>query len=223
LSDGAIWPWVTLFLLGTYHGINPGMGWLFAVALGMQERSRRAVWWSLLPITLGHALAIGVVILLAALVGRLVPLGAIRYPVAGLLVTLGIYRLYRQSHPRGGGMRVGMAGLTLWSFLMASAHGAGFMVLPVVMELPGEQGPTGDVPAHAMALEGHGALPAGVGATLIHTLGYLLMTALAAALVYEKLGVAMLRKAWVNLDLIWAIALIITGVLTLFVGRGGHG
>ncbi len=235
MSEGSVWPWLTLFLLGAYHGINPGMGWLFAVALGLQDNSRVAVWRSLLPITLGHALAIGVVIALAAAVGLVIPVGSIRYPVAAILIALGVVRLFRHRHPKGGGMRVGMAGLTLWSFLMASAHGAGFMVLPVVMGIPGTPvevsaataAPVGGEHAahnqgHFLALGGHEALPMGLSATLIHTLGYLLVTALAAVLVYEKLGVAILRKAWVNLDLIWAGALIITGVITLFIGEPSH-
>lgn len=235
MSEGSIWPWLTLFLLGAYHGINPGMGWLFAVALGMQDKSRAAVWRSLLPLTLGHALAIGAVIALAAAVGLVIPVGFIRYPVAAILITLGVYRLFRHRHPKGGGMRVGMADLTLWSFLMASAHGAGFMVLPVVMGIPGTPAEVstsaavsgggehaGHSQGHFLALEGHEALPMGLNATLIHTLGYLLVTALAAALVYEKLGVAFLRKAWVNLDLIWAVALILTGVITIFIGVPSH-
>ncbi len=235
MSESSVWPWLTLFLLGAYHGINPGMGWLFAVALGLQDKSRIAVWRSLLPITLGHALAIGAVIALVAAVGLVIPVGSMRYPVAAILITLGFYRLFRHRHPKGGGMRVSMADLTLWSFLMASAHGAGFMVLPVVMGIPGtpaEVSTSAAVPGggehaehsqgHFPALVGHEALPVGLSATLIHTLGYLLVTALTAALVYEKLGVAFLRKAWVNLDLIWAVALILTGVITIFIGVPSH-
>lgn len=62
MSDTEIWPWVTLFLLGAYHGINPGMGWLFAVALGLQERTRAAVLRALPPIALGHLVSIGAVL-----------------------------------------------------------------------------------------------------------------------------------------------------------------
>ena len=131
LMEGTLWSWVTLFLLGAFHGINPGMGWLFAVALGMQEGSRRAVWRALLPLGIGHALAIAAVILLAVLLGVMVPLPALRVPVALTLMGTGVYRLARHCQPRLGGMRVGMVGLTAWSFLMASAHGAGLMVLPV--------------------------------------------------------------------------------------------
>jgi hypothetical protein len=196
--------WATLFLLGAYHGINPGMGWLFAVALGMQEHSTRAVLRSLVPITLGHALAIGVVVLLADLIQVVLPLNYVKIVVAALLVALGIYRIVRSRHFSWGGMQVGFLELTAWSFLMASAHGAGLMVLPVVLQM---------APAHHM----HGAGMTGVGATLVHTLGYLTVTAAVAIVVYQKVGLAILRKAWFNLDLVWAVALIATGCVALFV------
>src|SRR5690349_6022718 len=130
----AIWP--TLFLLATYHGINPVMGWLFAVARGMQEHRARAVVWSLPPMALGHALSIGVVVLIAGLAQVALPLTYIRIGVAGALMGLGVYKLIRSRHFRWGGMQVGFRDLTIWSFLMASAHGAGLMVLPVFLAGP---------------------------------------------------------------------------------------
>ena len=108
--------WATLFLLGAYHGINPGMGWLFAVALGMQEHSSRAVLRSLVPITLGHALAIGVVVLIGGLIQIVLPLNYVKIVVAGLLVSLGIYRVFRSRHFAWGGMRVGFLELTAGRF-----------------------------------------------------------------------------------------------------------
>jgi len=210
--EGTLWSWVTLFLLGAFHGINPGMGWLFAVALGMQEGSRRAVWRALLPLGLGHALAIAAVILLAVLVGVMVPLPALQVPVALTLMGTGVYRMVRHCHPRWGGMRVGMAGLTAWSFLMASAHGAGLMVLPVFLDMTTK---THAASCHA-AMVGTVAGPVeGLLATLVHGAGYLVVTALAAWTVFEKFGLGLLRKAWFNLDFLWAIALVLTGVLTL--------
>jgi hypothetical protein len=128
--------WATLFLLGAWHGINPGMGWLFAVARGMQEHRTRAVAWSLPPIALGHALAIGVVVLIAQLAQVAIPMPYVRIGVAVILVGLGLYKLVRSRHFRWGGMQVGFRDLTIWSFLMASAHGAGLMVLPVVLAGP---------------------------------------------------------------------------------------
>ena len=195
-----------LFLLGAYHGVNPGMGWLFAVARGMQEHRARAVAWSLPPIALGHALSIGVVVLLAGLAQVVLPLTYIRIGVAVALLGLGLYKLIRSRHFHWGGMQVGFRELTIWSFLMASAHGAGLMVLPVVLAGPHAQ--------HHAAIQGAAH---GVWATLIHTLGYLTVTAAVALLVYQKFGLALLRRAWFNLDLIWAIALVATGCVALFV------
>jgi hypothetical protein len=203
MSEGlAVWP--TLFLLGAYHGINPGMGWLFAVARGMQEHRARAVAWSLPAIALGHALSIGVVVLIAGLAQVALPLMYIRIGVAVALVGLGVYKLIRTRHFRWGGMRVGFRQLTIWSFLMASAHGAGLMMLPIVL--------TGSHAHHHAVSQGAAS---GVWATLIHTLGYFIVTAAVALLVYQKFGLAMLRRSWFNLDLIWAIALVVTGFFAL--------
>jgi hypothetical protein len=199
--------WSTLFLLGAYHGINPGMGWLFAVARGMQEHRTRAVAWSLPPIALGHALSIGVVVLVAELAQVVLPMMYIRTGVAVTLVGLGVYKLIRSRHFRWGGMQVGFRDLTIWSFLMASAHGAGLMVLPVVLAGPHAQ--------HHMASMPNASN--GVWATLIHTLGYFAVTATAALLVYRKFGLAMLRHSWFNLDRVWAIALVVTGLLAFLV------
>ena len=198
--------WSTLFLLGAYHGVNPGMGWLFAVARGMQEHRTRAVAWSLPPIAIGHALSVGVMILTVRLAQAAMPLKYIRIGVAVALVSLGVYKLIRSRHFRWGGMQVGFRELTIWSFLMASAHGAGLMVLPVVLVGPHAH--------HHAASQGAAS---GVWATLIHTLGYFSVTTLVALLVYQKLGLAMLRRSWFNLDLIWAIALVVTGSVALLV------
>jgi hypothetical protein len=125
--------WHAMVFLGAYHGINPGMGWLFAVALGMQQTSARGVWRALPPIALGHAMAVTVVLVIVGLARVVVPLDALRVLVASTLIALGLYRMWRHRHPRFGGMQVGFRDLTVWSFLMASAHGAGFMVVPFVM------------------------------------------------------------------------------------------
>jgi hypothetical protein len=207
VNGAGTWGWQALFLLGAYHGINPGMGWLFAVALGMQERRRAAVAWSLVPLTLGHALAIGAAVAVAGLLGMIVSLERLKFIVAATLFALGGYRFFRHRHPKGGGMRVGFGDLTLWSFLMASAHGAGLMVLPILFGLSAGN--------HAHQSAGGGSLLSASLAVGDHTAGYLVVTALTAAVVYEKVGLAVLRTAWVNMDLIWAGALLLTGLLTL--------
>jgi hypothetical protein len=203
--------WAMLMALGAFHGINPGMGWLFAVALGMQEGRRGAVLRALVPLGAGHALAVAVAVGAALAIGFAIPLGWLRWPIAGVLVSLGVLRFFRQRHPRWAGMRVSMGGLTVWSFLMATAHGAGLMVVPVFMGM--SMSAAGEHAHH-----GHAA-GAGTGAAFVatglHAIGYLAVTALVAVLVFEELGVGFLRRAWINLDLIWSAALVATGTLTL--------
>jgi hypothetical protein len=202
-----------MLLLGAYHGINPGMGWLFAVALGMQEQKGSAVARSLLPIALGHALAIGCVVLAAAFLGMALPLAAIRYPVGLVLLGLGIYCLIRHHHPRWVRRQVGFRDLTLWSFLMASAHGAGLMVVPVLLATSTVEAANKTASHHHMSAA---ASPlAALLATGVHTLGYLAITGLVAWVVYRKFGLDILRRAWFNLDFIWAAALVVTGSVTL--------
>jgi hypothetical protein len=209
LTEQAVYPWLVLFGLGAFHGINPGMGWLFAVALGMQEKRRAAVYQALLPLAFGHALAVGAAIAVAVAVGVVMPLAVLRWGLAALLVLLGVPRFFRHRHPNWSGMRVGMGGLTLWSFLMASAHGAGLMVVPFFLNLTRTTGP------HAHHSVNAASAPTAFLATGAHAAGYLLVTAAVAALVFEKFGVALLRRAWFNIDRIWAIALVATGMLTL--------
>jgi hypothetical protein len=201
--------------LGAFHGINPGMGWLFAVALGMQERSRRAVLRALLPLGVGHALAIGAAVLVAMATGPLLPAPTLRTVVALTLVGFGILRLFRHGHPRYGGMRVGALRLGTWSFLMASAHGAGLMVLPLV--IGASRVHAHDGLHHLPGAASHLTMGAALLATTVHGAGYLAATAVLALLVYEKLGIGLIRRAWLNVDLLWAVALIVTGVATLLV------
>jgi len=201
--------WAGLLALGAFHGVNPGMGWLFAVALGMQERRSRAVWRAMLPLAGGHALAITAALAAAMLLGAVVPLRAIQWGVGGVLLALGISRFFRHGHPRWVGMQVSSTDLAVWSFLMASAHGAGLMVVPLVL------GAAAAPHYHHMA---HGAgmdVWSVVSATLIHSAGYLSVTAVLAVAVFERLGLGLLRKAWINLDLVWAVALIVTSVATV--------
>lgn len=205
--------WSAMFFLGAFHGINPGMGWLFAVALGMQQGSARGVWRALLPLAAGHAAAVGAVLLAAALVQTVIPIAILRPVVSVALVGFGLFRLVSHRHPRWVGMQVGFGDLTAWSFLMASAHGAGLMVLPFVMRVsPGAMA----MPSHHMH-QASAVTPGWVPlvAVITHTLTYLGITTLVAWIVYRKLGLALLRKAWWNLDLMWAVSLVVTGVLTL--------
>ena len=216
-------PWLSLLALGAAHGINPAMGWLFAVGRALQERNRRALWRALGPLALGHALAIGVAVLVALTMGQVMPLGWLRWVIAAALGAIGSDGLVRHRHVRLGGMRVSARELTAWSFLSASAHGAGLMVLPFMLgalALPEgavhhHHGVNGS--AHAAPLLAGVVTPSAmmVTAPLIHTLGYLAISALIALVVYEKVGLSILRRAWINLNVVWACALIVAAVLTL--------
>src|SRR5580693_8421428 len=182
------WPWAALFLLGAYHGVNPGMGWLFAVALGMQKKSAAAVWQTLVPIA-----------------GAVIPLRYVKIVAASVLLAFGLYRFIRKSHPRWGGMQIGFRDLCIWSFLMASAHGAVFMLLPILLKMSALHAATGlGDSAHHLHMLGFATPWTAPIGLLVHTLGYLLVTGLIAFVVYQKLGLEVLRKSWVNLDLIWA-------------------
>ena len=216
MSDDQSWAWAALFLMGAYHGVNPGMGWLFAVALGLQDETRKSVIRSLIPIALGHGAAIALTLTLAGLLRLMLPLGYVKAAIALTLFAFGVYKLARNRHPRWGGMQVGFVDLSIWSFLMASAHGAGFMVLPVQLLLSAQAAAHHPSAGPMEAVTSQGSWT-NVAVLLVHTLGYLLVTGVVALLVYEKLGLALLRKAWFNLDLIWAAALILTGAFTLVI------
>lgn len=221
--------WVALLLLGAFHGLNPGMGWLFAVALGLQEGSGRGVWRALPPLIAGHALAVGVAVVVGALLGLAVGAEPVRWLLAGTLVCMGALHFRRAWHPRFGGMRVSRGDLVVWSFLMATGHGAGLMALAFVpmggaAEAPAVAATTylGSVPAvEGPAHAGHAAVVAGgdawagVLATLVHTLGYLATTGLLATLVFYYFGLRLLQRGWLNLDLLWSGALVLTGVVIL--------
>lgn len=204
--------WLALFLLGCFHGINPGMGWLFAVALGLQERTTRAVFRAVAPITLGHLASVGLVVALALIAATWLPHAIVHRSAAAILLGFGVYKLVRTRHPRWVGMRVGFWGLAFWGFLMASAHGAGLMLLPFVT--------ASSVDAHdAMSMPMPGTtVRAGTGGLMIamHTLGYIATMSAVAWLVYAKFGVSFIRSAWFNVDLVWAIALIVSGLIALF-------
>jgi multisubunit Na+/H+ antiporter MnhC subunit len=159
--------------------------------------------------------AIGSVVLTSVFLGMTLPLMVMRYLVAALLVGMGVYCLVRHRHPRWVRMKVGFRDLTVWSFLMASAHGAGLMVVPVLLHSNTVEAQNRIADHNHMS---QSVTPlAGMLATGIHTLAYLAVTGLLAWVVYRKLGLALLRKAWLNFDLVWAAALVATGVVTLLI------
>lgn len=224
---GLSWSWASLILLGSFHGLNPAMGWLFAVALGIQERRLRAVINALGPIAIGHAASIGAVAVVVWLIGAFVPQDALM--VLGgtsMLLFAGYKLLTRFRHATWVGMRVKGRDLLAWSFLMASAHGAGLMLVPALTKLHDDAVPSAMAQSeHAHHLEqvtGSGEnLAASLLAVGVHTAALLAVSAAIAVTVYKKVGVDILRKAWINLDVVWAAAMIGAGGLTLVFGVYG--
>jgi uncharacterized membrane protein len=216
VSEG--WPWLALVALGAYHGLNPAMGWLFAVALGLQERRRGAVLQALPPIALGHAVAISLAVLVVGVARITIPLDVLRYACASALILFGLYKLARRKHPRWVGMRVGFRDLTAWSFLMATAHGAGLMLVPVLLGLSStEQAQETHAHGAHASTSGSATVLADLAVVGLHTLAMFAVMGVTAVVVYEKLGVMILKRTWFNLDLLWAGTLVVAGVITLVV------
>jgi hypothetical protein len=211
-ASASLWPWLVLAGLGLFHGINPAMGWLFAVGLGLQRGSGTAVIQALPPIALGHAAAIAVAVAVVAVARPAIDLTLLRIAAAVCLIAFGIYHLARgYRHQFRFGMKVGFGDLTMWSFLMATAHGAGLMVVPVLLELPAGVGASLGHGDHMLA----GSLWNGLMAVAVHTLAMLFAAGVIAWVIFAWVGLALLRKAWINLDLLWSVALIATGAVFL--------
>jgi hypothetical protein len=202
-------PWLALAGLGAFHGMNPGMGWLFAVALGLHRRSRRVVAVSLVPIAVGHMLSVAAVVLLVVAFGTVVDRRPVEIAGGVLLLAWAAYRWrYGHRHRVRVGMTASMAGLALWSFLMATGHGAGLMLVPVVLPLCLAAAPGG-------ALTAAGSVPVALAAIAVHTAAMLAVTGAIALGVYEWVGVAFLRRGWINLDRLWIAALVVAGLILL--------
>ena len=219
------WPWFALAGLGAFHGVNPAMGWLFAVALGLQARSGAAVWRALPPIALGHAASIATALGVLALVGAAIEPALLRVLAALCLLGFGLYRLlHGYRHRARVGMVAGFGDLVLWSFLMASAHGAGLMLAPVALALPVGAVGTGESHHHAAALAAFGGSAwVGLAAVAVHTAAMLAATALIAWTVYAWIGLGVLRSAWINLDLVWSCVLVGAGLIFLILAASSLG
>ncbi|RDJ27385.1 hypothetical protein DWF00_10520 [Bosea caraganae] len=202
-------PWLMLAGLGAFHGLNPAMGWLFAVALGLNRDSRRTMWLSLLPIALGHAVSVAVVVALVVALGTVIDQRLLQVIAGALLIGWAAWHaLYGHRHRVRVGMQTGLAGLGLWSFLMATSHGAGLMLVPVLIPLCLAATP-------ARELTAAGSLPISLAAIGLHMAAMLAVTATIATLVFEWFGVGFLRRGWINLDALWIAALAATGLSLL--------
>jgi len=195
--------------LGAFHGLNPAMGWLFAVALGLHRNSRATVLSALPPIALGHALSIAIVAGAVVVAGAMASQRLVLVGAGLLLIGWAVYhQVYGHRHRVRVGMRTGQIGLVLWSFLMATAHGAGLMLLPALFQLCLSS-------PSAPEITVSGSLAMTLAAVSVHTAAMLAVTGVIAIVVYEWVGLAILRTAWLNLDLIWTAALATTGVFLL--------
>lgn len=212
----ALWPWAALVVLGVYHGLNPGMGWLFAVAIGLQERSRKAIIQALIPIALGHEGSVALAVVLVSALEAVAAPWLLHLGGAVALVAFGVAKLLRPgAHPRWVGMRVSRLDLVAWSFLMSTAHGAGLMLFPVLLGLSASPaGDRGDLPT--VRLGTLATAMTDLGAVVIHTASMLLVMGMVALIVYDRLGLRILRHAWVNLEIVWAVAVLGAGIATFF-------
>jgi hypothetical protein len=209
MSVGDVSPWLVLIGLGAFHGLNPAMGWLFAVALGLYRHSRKVVLVSLIPIALGHAAAIAVVVYTVMVLGMAVDQQTFRIVSGVLLIGWGVYHLiYGHHHRLRIGLSTGLLGLFAWSFVMATAHGAGMMLIPVLM-------PLAQAGEHAHHMPVTNSLWIASLAVLLHSLAMLLTTGAVALAIYQWVGLDFLRRGWINLDLLWTAALIGMGLWLL--------
>jgi hypothetical protein len=205
LSGGA---WLAVVLLGAFHGLNPGMGWLFAVSFGLQERDRGALLRALPPIAVGHELAVAPVAVAVAVFSSALTRAVAVGVLAAVLVGFGAYLLLRTRHFTWVGMRLSRWELAWWSFLMSTVTGAGLMLTPMLLSRDGGVSPVEDALAGPVLLA--------LVAALVHGLAMLLTSTAVALVVYEVVGLRVLRSAWVNLDRVWAGAFLLAGAFVWF-------
>ena len=218
-------PWLGLAALGVFHGLNPAMGWLFAVSLALQRQQAAQLYTATGYIAVGHLASVVIIMAALAVAGAFLPLKWVRIAAGAILLGFGFYRLARYyRHPRWVGMNVGGRDLIAWSFLMATAHGAGLMLAPVALALTrpdaasgvaGDLGVLGDLGEHGGFLSLTDAPAWWVVGLLMHTVVMLTAMLAAAVVVYHRVGLAFLRRGWINLDLLWAGSLAAAGAITL--------
>jgi hypothetical protein len=208
--------------LGAFHGLNPAMGWLFAVARGMQERSRAVLLRSLPPIAAGHLASVAIVAAVVSATESVVAANVVGVVGGVVLVCFGLWRLLSQRHFRWARMRLSGSQLVGWSFLMSSAHGAGLMLLPVLAAGGGAghmahlvAGPARTGTPTAAVTGTPAAALSGLAAAGVHTVAMFAVMAVCAVVVYVFVGVAVLRRAWFNVDRLWAAVMVGAGALTI--------
>lgn len=209
--------WWAVVASGIYHGVNPGMGWPLAVSAALLDRKRGSLYGALLALAAGHLLAMVAILLpFTALLFLVEWQRGIRIGAACLVLGLGVYLLFNRRHPRFLA-RVPPSRLALWSFLAATAHGAGLMLVPIYLGICGTAETDAGHEAAAGLMSGN-AMVAVMVAT-VHTLSMMFSGGVLAVGTYHWLGLRFLSRTWFNLDLLWALSLIIVGATSLIAVR----
>lgn len=213
-TTGALW--LAVIVSGIYHGISPGMGWPLAVSAGLMDRRANALFAALVPLAIGHFLAMAVIILPFAILITLVEWQATIQITAGFLVAgFGVFKLFNRRHPRMLA-RIRPTQLAFWSFAVAIAHGAGLMLVPIYLGLcRATQTDTGHAAAQTLIGSNIGTA---IAVSAVHAMAMIATGGLAAWLCYRYLGLKFLSQSWFNLETLWAASLILVGALGVFAG-----
>jgi hypothetical protein len=216
MTDAAWTPaalWLAVVASGLYHGVSPGMGWPLAVSAGLIEKNSHALMAALGALTFGHLLAILVVILpFALLVAILEWQQQIQIGASLLVVGFGIFRLVNRRHPRMLA-RIRPTQLGLWSFVVAIAHGAGLMLVPIYLGLC--RAADLDQGHEAAGVLINANLEMAVAVSVVHSVAMIAAGGFLAWLVYRYLGLKLVSRSWFNLDATWAVSLVLVGALSL--------
>jgi len=212
-EPSTVWLWLAIVVSGLYHGVNPGMGWPLAVSAGLMDKSPRALLAALWPLSVGHLLAMLAILLPFAMLLALVQWRHQIQAGAGVLVIgFGAYRLLSPRHPRVLA-RIRPTQLALWSFVVAIAHGAGLMLVPMYLGLCQTSAP--DQGGEAAATLINTNLDVAIEVSVVHSIAMISAGGCAAWLVYHYLGLTFVSRSWFNLDTVWAVSLILVGATAL--------
>ena len=210
--------WGAVVVSGLYHGVNPGMGWPLAVSAALMDREERSLWRALGALAMGHLLAMAAILLPF---GVLLFLAEWQRPIqigaAILVIALGVYLLISRRHPRFLA-RVPPSRLALWSFLAAMAHGAGLMLVPIYLGICGAIDADSGQGAATDLMSGN--VGTAVLVALAHTAAMFMAGAALAYAVYRWFGLKALTRSWFNLDVVWALSLILVGGISLYSVQG---
>jgi hypothetical protein len=203
--------WLAVVASGVYHGVNPGMGWPLAVSAGLMGKGRRDLIASLGPLGAGHFLAMaGILAPFAVMTALVAWQREIRIGAGLLVIAAGIYLLVARRHPRFLA-RIKPTQLALWSFAVATAHGAGLMLLPIYLGICSAE--ERDIGHLAMAALVRGNLRTAIGISIVHTTAMIVSGGIVAFAVHEWLGLRFISKSWFNLDVVWALSLVLVGAI----------